>query len=81
MRKYNDDLMGQFESVRLEIDEIVDAGERVVLVSTQHAVPKGGQQEIAVHMAEVWTVRDGLVSERRSYSTRAAALEAAGLGE
>ena len=81
VRKYNEDLMGQFESVRLEIEEIVDAGERVVLVSTQHAVPKGGQQEIDVHMAEVWTVRDGLVSERRSYTTRAEALEAAGLVE
>ena len=81
VRKYNDDLMGQFESVRLEIEEIVDAGERIVLVSTQHAVPKGGQQEIDVHMAEVWTVHDGLVSERRSYSTRAEALKAAGLGE
>jgi hypothetical protein len=32
----------QFESVRFEIEEVVDVGERVVVVSTQHAVPKGG---------------------------------------
>jgi hypothetical protein len=50
-------------------------------VSTQHAVPKGGRQEIDVHMAELWTVRDNLLAERHSYSTREQALEAAGLSE
>jgi hypothetical protein len=42
-------------------------------------VPKGGLQEMEVHLAEVWSVRDGLLIERRSYSTREEALEAAGL--
>ena len=81
VRKYNEDLFKQFESVRHEIEEVVDAGERVVVLSTQHAVPKGGQQEIDVHMAEVWTMRDNLLAERHSYSTRDEALEAAGLSE
>jgi hypothetical protein len=31
-------------------------------------VPKGGQQEMNVQFAEVWTIRDGLLSERRSHS-------------
>ena len=78
VRSYNEDLFAQFESVRLEVDEVVDAGERVVVMSTQHAVPKGGRQEISVQLAEVWTIRDGRLAERRSYSTRAEALEAAG---
>ena len=81
VRKYNEELFEQFESVRFEIEEVVDAGERVVLVSTQHAVPKGGQSEIDVRMTEVWTIRDGLLAERHSYSTRAEALQAAGLRE
>jgi ketosteroid isomerase-like protein len=81
VRKYNEDLFEQFESVRIEIEEVVDAGERVVVMSTQHAVPKGGQQEIAVRMAEVWTIRDDLLTERHSYSTRDEALEAVGLSE
>ncbi len=81
VRKYNDDLFEQFESVRVEVEELVDAGERVVVVSTQHAVPKGGHQEINVRMTEVWTIRDDLLAERHSYSTRAEALEAAGLRE
>ena len=59
----------------------MDAGDRVVVVTTQHAVPKGGQQEMKVQIAEVWAIRDGLIAERRSYSRRADALEAAGLSE
>jgi ketosteroid isomerase-like protein len=79
--KYNKDLFGQFERIRFEVEEVVDAGDRVVVVSTQHAVPKGGRQEMNVHIAEVWIVRDGLLAERRSYSTKAEALSAVGLSE
>ena len=81
VRKYNQDLFAQFESVRVEIEEVVDAGEQVVVVSMQHAVPKGGHQEINVRMTEVWTIRDDLLAVRHSYSTREDALEAAGLSE
>jgi len=79
--KYNEDLFDQFESIRFEVDELVEAGDRVVAVNTQHAVPKGGRQEMSVHLAEVWVVRDGLLAERRSYSTKREALKAAGLEE
>jgi limonene-1,2-epoxide hydrolase len=79
VRQYNEDLFEQFESVRFEVAEILDAGERVVVVSMQHALPKGGRQEIAVRVTEVWVVRDDLLAERRSYWTRAEALKAAGL--
>ena len=81
VREYNDDLFGQFESLRVEAEEFVDAGDHVIVVSTQHAVPKGGRQEIDVRMAELWTVRDELIVERHSYSTKEQALEAAGLSE
>jgi hypothetical protein len=50
-------------------------------MSTQHAVPKGGRQEISVQLAEVWTIREGRLAERRSYSTRAEALAVAGLSD
>ena len=81
VRKYNEDLFAQFESVRFELEEVLDAGERVVVVSTQHAVPKGGRQEMSVRVTEVWTIRDGLLAERHTYSTHDEALEAAGLRE
>jgi ketosteroid isomerase-like protein len=81
VRQYNLGLFQQFERIRFELEELVDAGDRVVVVTTQHALPKGGQQEMNVHVAEVWTIRDGLLAERRSYSSRNEALEAARLRE
>jgi limonene-1,2-epoxide hydrolase len=81
VREYNQGLFQKFESIRFELEELDDAGDRVVVVTTQHAVPKGGQQEMNVPVAEVWTIREGLLAERRSYSTRNEALEAAGLRE
>jgi ketosteroid isomerase-like protein len=81
VRDYNENLFQQFESIRFEIGELVDAGDRVVVMTTQHALPKGGQHEMSVEVAEVWVIRDALLAERRSYSTRADALEAAGLSE
>ena len=81
VRQYNEDLFEQFDSIHFEIEELVDVGDRVVAVTRQHAVPKGGRQEMEVQVIEVWELRDGLLVERRSYSTRTEALEAAGLSE
>jgi uncharacterized protein len=81
VREYIENVWETFESFRFEVEELLDAGDQVVAVTTQHSVPKRGQQEITVHSAEVYTVRDGLLAERRPYSTRNEALEAAGLSE
>jgi hypothetical protein len=80
VRRYNEGLFGQFESLRIDIEELIDAGDQVIVVSTQRAVPKGGGSEgMQVRMVELWTVRDGLLASRRSLETKEQALEAAGL--
>ena len=71
----------QYERVRIEVEELLDAGDQVVAVTTLHAVPKRGQQELTLHIIDVFAIRDGLLAERRPYSTRKEALEAAGLSE
>ena len=81
VREYIENVWEQFERVRVEVDELLDAGDQVVVVTTQHPVPKRGQQEMTAHLAEVYTIRDGLLAERRPYSTRNEALQAAGLSE
>jgi ketosteroid isomerase-like protein len=81
VRRYNEGLFERFESTRFEIEELLDAGDQVVVVTTQCAVPKGGEQEMTVRVVEVWTIREGMLAERCSYSTREEALEAAGLRE
>jgi ketosteroid isomerase-like protein len=83
LREYIENVWEHFENerVRIEVEELLDAGDQVVAVTTLHVVPKRGQQEMTVHIVEVFTIRDGLLAERRSYSTRNEALEAAGLSE
>ena len=81
VREYIESVWEHLESVRVEVDELLDAGDQVVVVTTQHPVPKRGQREMTAHLAEVYTVRDSLLAERRPYSTRNEALEAAGLSE
>ena len=78
---YNQRLFEQFESVRIELDEVLPAGDSVVVMSRQHAIPRGGQAPMVVQVVELWRIRDGLLAERRTFTTREEALEAAGLRE
>jgi ketosteroid isomerase-like protein len=79
--EYNQRLFEQFERVRIEVQEVVPAGDRVMVISRQHAVPRGGETAMVVDVVEVWTIRDGLLAVRQSFPTRAEALEAVGLRE
>jgi ketosteroid isomerase-like protein len=79
--EYNQRLFEQFESVRIELEDVVPAGDRVLVTSHQHAVPKGGQTAMVVEVVEVWTIRDGLLAVRQSFPTRAEAVKAVGLRE
>ena len=49
-----------FERVRIEVEELLEAGDQVVAVTTLHAVPKRGQREMTFQIVEVYTIRDGL---------------------
>ena len=77
--EYNRRLFGQFDSVRIEVQELVPAGDHVIVVSRQHAVPRGGTTAMVVDVVEVWSIRDGLLAVRRSFATYDEALEAVGL--
>jgi ketosteroid isomerase-like protein len=79
--EYHEAVFGQFESIRIEVEELLPAGDSVVIVSRQHTVPKGSKREVVQHVVEVWTIRDGLLAVRKPFATRAEALEAVGLSE
>jgi ketosteroid isomerase-like protein len=78
---YNQRLFGQFQSTRIELEELLPVGDRVMVVSRQHAVPKAGAEAIVVRVIEVWTIRENMLAERRTFSTREEALEVVGLQE
>ena len=67
-----------FETWSIDIEEVVDGGDRVVTCVRQHATVRHGP-DVDMHLAFVWTFRDGLVSRTEMHADRAAALEAAGL--
>jgi ketosteroid isomerase-like protein len=70
-----------FELWSIEVEEVVDAGDRVVAFVRQRASPKHGGPEVEMRLAQVWTFREGLLARMELYADRDAALEAAGLSE
>jgi uncharacterized protein len=75
------DWLENFETWSVDIEEIVDAGDKVVAVIRQHGEPKHGGPEVEMRLAQVWTFRDGLAARMEMYADRDEALEAAGLLE
>ena len=69
------------EGYRLTVDEIIDAGDRVLAFTHQSARGKGSGIEIEHHVAHVWTIQDGRVTAFQAFTDRSEALEAVGLRE
>ncbi len=70
-----------FESWSLEIEEVFEAGDQLVTFVRQHAKAKQGGPEVNMPIAQVWTLRDGLIARMEMYFDRADALKAVGLSE
>jgi ketosteroid isomerase-like protein len=70
-----------FEEWEIKLEEVIDAGDRVVGMSRQHG--RGASSGVAaeLELAQVATLRDGQVVRIDNYLDRAKALKAAGLSE
>lgn len=70
-----------FEDLTVTFEEFIDAGDQVVVVA--HHQGRGRKSGVAVDARyfEVYTLREGKVSQIDEYDDRAEALEAAGLSE
>jgi ketosteroid isomerase-like protein len=69
-----------WESWRMEADELIDAGEHVVLTNTTSTRGRDGI-EVTARTTWVWTFREGKIARLCYYQDKAEALEAAGLSE
>jgi ketosteroid isomerase-like protein len=74
------ELTEPWESWRMEADELIDAGEHVVLANTTSTRGRDGI-EVTAHTTWVWTFREGMIARLCYYQDKAQALEAAGLRE
>jgi ketosteroid isomerase-like protein len=78
---YHERFFENFESIHIELEELLPAGDGVVVVTRQHTVPTSSEAEIVQRVVEVWMLHDDLLAERKPFATRAEALEAVGLRE
>jgi SnoaL-like protein len=75
------DWLAPWESYRAEIAELIDAGDRVLVITDDYGRRPGMSAEVRLHGAAVWTLRDGKIVAADFYAQREQALEAVGLRE
>jgi ketosteroid isomerase-like protein len=73
--------IAQFPDFRSEIDELLEAGDKVVCVQRWTGTGRGSGIPTELAEVVVHTFEKGKVTEARVYPDRASALEAAGLEE
>jgi ketosteroid isomerase-like protein len=69
-----------YESFRIEAEEYIDLGDKVVVVARSRGRARGSGMDMNQRFAYVWTVRDGQLVRNETFVDRASALEAAGRG-
>ena len=65
----------------LEVEDYLDAGERVVVIINQRGRSKATGIPVDMRFAQVWTLREGRAIRMEMYASPEEALEAAGLSE
>jgi ketosteroid isomerase-like protein len=70
-----------FEELRLEPLEIIDLGERIVVVVSMRGQGRGSGAPVEMTFVQLWSLRDGKAVSLRDYATKSEALEAVGLRE
>ncbi len=72
---------GTFDELHVDVEELIDARDRVVAVLRLRGRVRGSTQEVDMSETHVLTMRDGKVTEIREYPTKVEALKALGLEE
>jgi ketosteroid isomerase-like protein len=78
-RRYLTQWIELFDDFQAEVEELIDAGDRVVAMVHISGRMKESEARVEMRFGVVWTVRDGKVVSGREYATREEALAAAGL--
>jgi ketosteroid isomerase-like protein len=80
-RKFLADWTGSWDDWQLEIEDLRDAGDKVVAIVRQRGRSKATGLPVDMHFAQVWTLRNGKQIRMEMYATPEDALRAAGLAE
>jgi len=79
MRRYFGSMLDEFEDVRIEPVEFIDAGEKVIVIIRISGRGKRSGAPVELTLVSVGSVRNGKTVQVRNYPSRDEALEAAGL--
>lgn len=79
LRKNWLDWLEPWASYRVTIDELIEVGSRVVVLSRNYGRPAEIENEVELIAAAIVTFTEGKISRWEDYAVRAAALEAVGL--
>ena len=80
-RQFVDRWWGEFHEPRVEVQELIDAGDQVLASLTFRGRGKQSGVETNWGLWQLWTLRDGKAVHGQGFTSRAEALEAAGLEE
>jgi ketosteroid isomerase-like protein len=61
---------------RMEVDDVIDAGDRVVLLHREYQRGRGSGVELQIEAAVIFDLRDGRIVRIQGYLERGAALQA-----
>jgi hypothetical protein len=75
------DWLEPWTSYHVQVDDLIDAGEKVVTLIRDRGRRPGADAEVTLVSGSVWQVRDGRVVRVEFFGSRDEALEAAGLRE
>jgi ketosteroid isomerase-like protein len=73
--------LDEFSTARYEMNELIDAGDQVLIGFTVRGRGKQSGVESSWHLWALWTLRDGKIVRGEGFTDRAEVLEAAGLRE
>jgi ketosteroid isomerase-like protein len=75
------DWLAPWASYRTEIQDLIDVGDRVVVLARDYGRREPGAPEVEQRNAAVWTVSDGLIVRAEFYADRDEGLAAVGLAK
>ncbi|MGI9020496.1 MAG: nuclear transport factor 2 family protein [Solirubrobacterales bacterium] len=80
-RRVVETFFAEFDDPRIELHELIDAGDQIFTSFTLRGRGKHSAVEASWNPLSVWTVRDGRLVRWLGFTDRDEALEAAGLSE
>jgi ketosteroid isomerase-like protein len=80
-REFMRDWLDAWEDWQLEVEALHDVGDKVVAIVRQRGRSKSTGLEVNMSFAQVFTLKNGLVTRMQMYAEPAEGLRAAGLSE